>query len=127
SADIKALGVIDSILREEAQGTGGFHVLRHGFQACGLRDLADHPHQSMIDAAARQLSNERAIDLQIVDRQAFQVAERAIPCAEIVYCDSAAEIAQHSDLLVGFHREAHSQLFGYLETNLISGNSVLFQ
>ena len=44
--------------------------------------------------AAVHVGNEGAIDLDLVEREAAQVAERAIAGAEIVHGDAHAELAQ---------------------------------
>ena len=71
--------------------------------------------------------DERAVDLQVVDWQALQVAERAVTGAEIVDRDPAAEVAQHRDLAVRLHGEAHRELLGDLEHHPIARHSVLPQ
>jgi hypothetical protein len=51
--------------------------------------IADH-----VVGAGDQAGDERAIDLQLVDRQAAQVAERRVAGAEIVDDDPHAHLVQ---------------------------------
>jgi hypothetical protein len=59
--------------------------------------------------------DERAVDLQRVDRQPAQVAERRIPGAEVIERDPHAELAHLAQLVAALVDRLHQHRFGDLE------------
>src|SRR4051812_10059063 len=54
-------------------------------------EARDSPHDRDAVLAALELLHERAVDLDLVEREAAQVLQRRIPRAEIVHRDADAE------------------------------------
>src|SRR5947208_7056667 len=78
-----------------------FHQLRRLLDTLGSgldversRKLGDRPDDRARAFAGDQILDEAAIDLELVEREALQVAERRITRAEIVQRDAHAERAQ---------------------------------
>ena len=51
----------------------------------------------LVDGIDREVADERAVDLQIVERQVLQIAERGQAAAEIIERELAAHAMQHAD------------------------------
>ena len=71
--------------------------------------------------AALDVGDERAVDLDLVEGEAAQIAQRAIARAEIVHGDAHAELPQlmqHGDCIVAV-LEQHG--FGDLELQALRG------
>ena len=109
-----ALAVVAAeILQQRKLGLGfdafGDHFL---FEALGERD--DRLQDLGIFAAFADAVNERAVDLERVERQAVQIAERRIARAKIVDAELDAELlepVEHIDRVLGvFHRGALGDL-----------------
>src|ERR1041385_6615347 len=67
--------------------------LRNHFHAEVARERRDGPHNGVV-VLGRQTRHERPIDLQIVERETMQVAERRIASAEVVDTQLHTERAQ---------------------------------
>ncbi len=78
------LGVVTAQALKHPELRGGLHPLRHHRHTQG----ASHLHRGRDDLGASrvvgQLGDERSIHLELIQREALQVAERRVPGPEIV-------------------------------------------
>ncbi len=74
----------------------------------------DGPYDRRVVGIGGQATDKRAVDLQLIDREALQVAETGVAGAEVIDGDLHAErlqFVQHGDVLFGIvHGEALGQL-----------------
>jgi len=77
-----------------------FHELRslldtfgRRFDAERLRQFGNRAHDRARTVAGQQILDEASVDLQFVEREALQVAQRRIARAEIIQCNPDPEFA----------------------------------
>ena len=63
--------------------------------------------------------NERAVDLEHVDREALEVRQRGVAGAEIVHGELDAEVLQRGELENGRLRFLHDDALGDLELQML--------
>src|SRR5690606_31043054 len=73
---------------------GRFHAFGDRLEAHGVTDLRDRLDHAAIDVIGRDVLNELAVDLQIVDRQILEVHEGRQSAAEIVERELTAARAE---------------------------------
>ena len=72
----------------------GLDPLGRGLDAEACPEIGDRPDDHRAAAVALDVLDERAVDLDLVERERAQIAERGISGAEIVHRDAHAERAQ---------------------------------
>src|SRR5271155_3871046 len=82
--DKETLGEAYTQAAELGQYFRGLDALGDGLNAHGFADLADRRHHAAINRIAGDVFDELAVDLQIIDRQGFQVHEGRQAAAEII-------------------------------------------
>src|SRR5580700_10470544 len=82
--DVKSLRVADPQSAQLGQYFGRLDPLGDGLNAHGSADLADRLHHAAIDPIAGDVFDELPVDLEVIDRESFQVHERGQAAAEIV-------------------------------------------
>src|ERR1044071_6710053 len=82
--DAVALRVVDAELAHAPQHGIGLDPLGHGGNAHRAAHAADRRDHRPVDRVAGDVAHEFAVDLEEVDRQVLEVAERAHPRAEVV-------------------------------------------
>ena len=65
-------------------------ALGHGPQAEAAAEVDDGLHDRRVGIVAHEVADERAVDLQLVDRQVLEDAERRVAGAEVVDRDADA-------------------------------------
>src|SRR5581483_5581878 len=101
-ADVVALDLIAAELLQEMHLLVVLDALGDHFQAEGVRERDDHRDDVARIAGVAHAHDEAAVDLQDVDRQARQVAERAVAGAEVVHRHLDAGAAQRLQLARAF-------------------------
>ena len=81
-------------------------------------DRADHRHRQV---RLLQVAHEAAVDLEVIDVQVLQVAERAEPGAEVVEREAAAELAHARDEALRARAVAHHAGLGDLQAQRSAG------
>ena len=81
------------MLFEEVELRLRFHALRDNAKVEALRELDDRAHDRRVLEPVGQVLDNVAIDLQAVDRETLQVAERRMAHAEVVDGDTDARSA----------------------------------
>ena len=97
-----ALRVVHADPAQVLQLRFGFRLLGHRALAEHVRDLGYRAHHRFRQAAAAvvdivEVADEAAVDLQVVDVEVAQVAERTEAGAEIVQREAATEVAHAAD------------------------------
>ena len=90
--DQRALQVVAAPVRQHRGGCLVLHPFGDGLQAEPLREIDQRAHEGAVVLGAHQVLHEGAVDLEDVDAELAQVAERGVAGAEIVDRDAAAEI-----------------------------------
>src|SRR3569623_942117 len=70
------------------------HALGRSTHAEALSEADDRPDDHLRAFSIRQIANERLIDLQLVEREAAQIAQRRVAGAEIIQRDPQTERAK---------------------------------
>src|SRR5204862_302964 len=114
-AEVKSLVLIAAELREEGELLGGLHTLRDHLQMQTVGERDDGTHDRRVFRTPRHVFDEAAVDLQLVDRKAAQVAHARVAGAEVVDRHQHAHAAdgfQDADRLL---RIAHDGALGELD------------
>src|SRR5215831_2374275 len=74
--DTVALRVVDAEAGEHLDDLGVLGELRDGLLAGEMPDLVNRAHHLAIDRIAQDLAHEAAVDLEVIDREVLEVAER---------------------------------------------------
>ena len=94
-----------------SQGSAGFSTrLRDGRDSHHVADLVDRLDHGAVDRIVRDVAHERAVDLQVIDRQMLEIAERRHAAAEIVERKAATERLQLADQMRRLGRDSRSPL-----------------
>src|SRR5688572_25892263 len=93
AAEIIALQVVDAGLHQERRIFADLHELGAGLESDGLGEAHQAADEQLVVDVDREVAHERAVDLDHVDGQRLQVAERGEASAEIVDRNAAAQIA----------------------------------
>ena len=92
-----ALTVAAAVLEQPARLLLGFDALGERREAEAVGDAQEHLGDRAVAFVVGQAHDERAVDLDHVDRQLFEIRERRIAGAEIVDCDGEAPAAKQID------------------------------
>ena len=108
-----------------AQLAGGLDPLRHRQQVERVGHLQDRARQRVAARVAPELLDRGAVDLEQVDRVALEVAQRAVPGAEVVDRESEALLAEAGDGLGGAVALVDEHGLGQLEHHRLRIDVVL--
>ena len=103
------MGVQEVELRDRFHAFGDdfqLHIVRHGDDAARNRGIV---------TVFRQVADERAVNLQTVDREALEIGERRIAGAEVVDGNTHTGVAQRLQHLDRAFGVAHHHAFGDLQ------------
>src|SRR5689334_17336291 len=89
--DVEALGVIDAVLLEEPDRLVVGYRFGDGLDPEALGDADDRLDHVLVDLAAREVLDEFAVELEVMDRQVLEVVEGAEPGAEVVEGQATTE------------------------------------
>ena len=78
-------------------------------------EAEDGTHDGQRMPVARQVAYERAVDLDLVEREGAQIAERGIAGSEVVHGDARTQRAQGVQLLDHLIGAVEQHVFSYLE------------
>ena len=90
-AVVMALPLLAAERAQPLELGGGLDALGRDREAEAVRHCRDRLHDLRVRGMRIELAQERAVDLQLVDRQAAQVSETRIAGAEVVDRDAYAE------------------------------------
>lgn len=76
----------------------GFHALGHGGNAEVAREVDDSAHDGCVARITGESGNERAVDLDRVDREVFQVGQAGVPGTEIIQRDLETHLFEQPQL-----------------------------
>src|SRR5689334_20983563 len=101
SGEVEALAKLDAEGAEPVRLIGGLDSLRDHLEPQGTAELDDRlaEHVGIADAVAGR--DERAVDLQLVDLEGVQIAQRRVARAEVVDREPQAQRPQLADALDG--------------------------
>ena len=111
----EALAAVAVLVLQEAQLVLALDALGERLDRHRLAELHERADQRLAFGALRQARDERAVDLQRVDRKLLQMGERGVAGAEVVDRDADPELldgAQPADRLLGV---AHDRRLGDLK------------
>src|SRR5581483_4376070 len=89
-----------------------------GALAGQMPDLVDRADHLAVDRIAQDLAHEAAVDLQEIDREVLQVAERGEPPAEVIERELAPQLLQRLDEAVRLRERGDRGGLGDLEADL---------
>src|ERR1043165_1415148 len=92
-----------------------------------MADFIDGTNHLAIDGIVQDLAHERAVDLEEVDREMLEVAERAQAGAEVVQRKTAPQLAQRLDEAVRLAEAGHGRGLGDLEADLRRVDAALLE
>src|SRR6478672_1481328 len=124
---MEALAELAAELAERLELTGGLDPLGHDTELEVGREVQDHPDERAIGPAFLEVVHERHADLQPVDRERAQMAERRVAGPEVVEGQLHTErtqLVQGRDAAVGV---AEHHAFGYLEYEPVGLEPALVQ
>src|SRR5256885_2541085 len=116
--DAVALRVVDPETGEHLDDLGVLGELGDGLLAGEVPDLVDRAHHLAVDRIAQDLAHEAAVDLEIIDREVLEVAERGQSGAEVIQRELAAELLESLDEAVRLREARHRRGLGDLEADL---------
>jgi hypothetical protein len=96
----------------------GFHALSHCPHAQAVRQTHDRFHQRAGVVRAVHPLHELPVDLQIIDRQFLQVAQRGITGPKVVEGNADAQTLQFPELPGGFPDILHDHALGNFQIQL---------
>src|SRR5579859_7482048 len=114
-ADQIALRLRAALAAQHVELLGGLDAFRGRDHTEAPPQARDGPNDRERIVARRKLAHERAIDLDLVEREAAQIAQRGIAGAEIVERDLDAELAQLEQHLARRLAALQQHGFGDLE------------
>src|SRR5215813_5211882 len=101
-AEVVALQVLDALADEELGVLLRLHAFGHRLHAVGRGEAQEVADEELVVDVARQVAHERAVDLDDVEGERLQVAERGEAGAEVVDRHAAAEVADGREEARGF-------------------------
>src|SRR6516225_4034328 len=116
--DAVALRVVDAEAGEHLDDLGVLGEFRDGLLTGEVPDLVDRADHLAVDRIAQDLAHEAAVDLQVIDREVLEVAERGKSGAEVIERELAAELLQRLDEAVGLGEARDRRGLGDLEADL---------
>ena len=78
------LGIVDPEFSQHGEDGVVFDVLSNRLLAKHMSDMVDRLHQRMVERVVCHLLHKTAVDLDEIDRQVFEVSERADAAAKVV-------------------------------------------
>ena len=119
------------MLDQELRVSLGLDALGHRLQPEAFRQVDQRPHEQLVVLALVQVLHELAVDLDAVDVEHLQVAERGVAGAEVVERQLGADLAQHAaqphGLLDVLHRRRLGDLDGEPGGDLLVGADAAHQ
>src|SRR5207244_10754455 len=109
----EALAELAAELLEERQLRAGLDALGEHLLVERLAELEDGAHDLAAVALARHAVDERAVDLERIDGQRRQVAQRRIAGAEVVDGKRDAHVMQRREGRDGVLAAVHDAALGY--------------
>src|SRR5260221_3122435 len=88
-----ALKEVDALLLEQRRLLGGLNPLGNGGQAKSAGEAEEMAQDDLIVGSVDEVAHERAVDLDDIEGERLEVAQRSEAGAEIVERDAAAEVA----------------------------------
>lgn len=116
---MEALHEVDAHLRRGFERARVFHLLGDHLEVERARELDHRRHHRLVDRVDAEIADERAVDLQIVERQVLQVAERGQAAPEIVERELAAHAVQHADEALRMLDVRDDRVLGDFERKLV--------
>ena len=104
---------------------GFLDALGRGLDAERMGELGDRMDDRARAVAGQQVVDEAAVDLELVEREALQIAERRIAGAEIVERDADAERAQRVEQLQRRFAALEEDRFGDLDLEPVRGEAAV--
>src|SRR5690242_10827059 len=92
-----------------------------------MANFVDRTHHLAIDGVVQDLAHERSVDLEEVDREVLEVAERAQAGAEVVEREAATQLAQRLDESIGLREARDRRGLGDLEADLARIDAALLE
>src|ERR1700737_574243 len=93
-AEQEALHLVATFGAQPVELVHGFDAFRRGRDVEAAAKAGDRPHDRNAIGTIRQILHERAIDLDLVERKAPEIAEAGISGAEIIHGNADPEFAQ---------------------------------
>lgn len=122
-----ALTNVAALAAQVAKLRGRFHALGHDLQA-QIVGHGDHRRSDLhVVLAVRNVLDEAAVDLDDIDREFLQVAQRRVAGPEIIHGKRQAQCLQADELLPCFLGGGQQQPFGELELELAGRQLFLAQ
>src|SRR3569623_1790637 len=113
-ADEETLYLIAARLAQEGELFGCLHALRHHVEAQAPRHGDDGGDDGRVVLIGLHVADEGAVDLESLDREALEIAQRRIARAEIVDGEAHAHAVERGDIvardLVALHQHALGDL-----------------
>ena len=113
--EVVALAEVAADLAQHVELRAGLDALGDDLEADGLGEADDQAHERRVVVGEREALDELARDLQRVERQVAQVAERRVAGAEVVERELHAEVAELLQRLGAAHGVLDEQRLGHLE------------
>ena len=101
-----------------------FHPFGDGLQVELVGEINEGAHQILVGGVMLEVAAEGAVELDDIDRQVAQVAERGEAGAEIIDGDTAADVAQRFHEAEGFLEIAEGNGFGDLHGEAVGDGLV---
>ena len=95
-AEIIALEEADAFAAQDRRLLGGLDAFGHGGEAEPARQADEMAQEDLVVVVLAEIAHEGAVDLDGVDGERLEVAQRGEAGAEIVERDAAAQLAQRS-------------------------------
>jgi len=95
-----------------------FHLFGYRTHTQQVGDFGDRAHDRLRQRRLIHIAHETAVDLQIINLQITQVAERTKASAEVVQRETAAHLAHALDKVPGTPQVPHHAGFGNFQTQL---------
>ena len=93
-----ALGHVDTELLQQCECLGILYVFRNRPHARFSTDVRDQPDHLLVDRVVDERGDERTVNLDVVEVELLQVAERTVAGTEVIQRQLATQLAQRSDL-----------------------------
>src|SRR5690242_9485070 len=94
---MKALNKIHAHHAERAQDRFTLDVFRDGQSSHRMADIVDRCHHFSINGIFEHVLDESAVDLDVIDWQMLQIAERGHTGAKVIERELAAALLQLAD------------------------------
>src|SRR5436190_2395596 len=119
AGDVEALTRVAAERRHPLQRLGRLQTLGDDGAAEVVAELDRRAHYRDVALIGLDPRGERAVDLDLADRQLTQAAERRVPGAEVVQRQHDAEVVEAPQHGGGAHGVGHDRAFGDLELEMV--------